>query len=120
MSVSREYIDWIVELLLPLGPVAARRMFGGCGLYLDGVMFAIVVDEVVWFKTDEINRAEFAALGEAPFTYLRAGKPARLNFYRAPDDAFDSSPALLPWAKSALGAALRVSRAKSIGKTRRG
>ena len=83
-------------------------MFGGYGLFLDGLMFAIVVNDVVWFKTDDANRERFAALGEPPFTYLRAGRTAQLNFYRAPDEAFDSGDRLLPWARSAFEAALRA------------
>lgn len=87
MSVSREFLDWVLELSAPLGAVAARRMFGGYGLFLDGLMFAIVVDDVVWFKTDSQNRERFVSIGEPPFTYQRNGKPAQLNFYRAPDKA---------------------------------
>lgn len=118
MTASKEFADWVVELLEPLGRVQARRMFGGYGLFLDGLMFAIVIDDVVWFKTDEENRDLFAKLGEPPFTYLRAGKPARLNFFRAPDDALESSHALLPWAQSAFGAALRA-RSKPASGVRR-
>ncbi|MBL8495027.1 MAG: TfoX/Sxy family protein [Rhodocyclaceae bacterium] len=117
MTTSREFVDWVVELLEPLGRVVARRMFGGYGLFLDGLMFAIVIDDVVWFKTDQENRALFVSVGESPFTYLRAGKPAQLNFYRAPDDAFASPHALMPWAQSAFGAALRA-RTKPTGGTR--
>jgi DNA transformation protein len=114
MSVSREFIDWVQELLAPLGRVAPRRMFGGYGLFLDGLMFAIVVDDVVWFKTDAQNRERFVALGEPPFTYQRGGKPAHLHFYRAPDDAFDAPQALMPWARSAFEAALRASHANAV------
>ena len=114
MSVSREFIDWVQELLAPLGQVVPRRMFGGYGLFLDGLMFAIVVDDVVWFKTDAQNRERFVALGQPPFTYQRSGKPARLHFYRAPDDAFDAPHALMPWARSAFEAALRASHANTV------
>ena len=80
MSGSREFVDWLLELLAPLGTVAARRMFGGYGLFRDGLMFAIVIDDVVWFKTDLQNRERFASLGEAPFTYLGNGKSPQLQF----------------------------------------
>lgn len=113
MSVSQEFIDWVLDLLAPFGAVTARRMFGGYGLFLDGLMFAIVVDDVVWFKTDAQNRERFAALGDPPFTYQRNGKPAQLHFYRATDDAFDAAHNLMPWARSAFEAALRARHAKS-------
>ncbi len=119
MSGSREFVDWLLELLAPLGTVAARRMFGGYGLFRDGLMFAIVIDDVVWFKTDLQNRERFASLGEAPFTYLRNGKPAQLQFYRAPDAAFDAPHELEPWARSAFEAALRASRSKPLPQRRK-
>lgn len=118
MTTSREFVEWVAELLEPLGHVVTRRMFGGYGLFFDGLMFAIVIDDQLWFKTDVENRGMFVALGEPPFTYLRAGKPARLSFFRAPDDALESSQALMPWAQSAFGAALRA-RMKSAGGGRR-
>lgn len=120
MTTSKEFVEWVLELLEPLGRTAARRMFGGYGLFLDGMMFAIVIDDQVWFKTDAENRDIFAALGEPPFTYLRAGKTARLNFFRAPDEALEYSEALMPWAQSALGAALRARLKPARGNRRSG
>lgn len=119
MSVSREFLDWVLELLVPLGAVAARRMFGGYGLFLDGLMFAIVVDDVVWFKTDSHNSERFVSIGEPPFTYQRNGKSAQLNFHRAPDEAFDVSDTLMPWARGAFEAALRASHAKPARRPRK-
>lgn len=113
MSASREFVDWVLELLAPLGAVVARRMFGGFGLFLDGLMFAIVLDDVVWFKTDLHNRDRFAALGEPPLTYKRSGRPAQLHFYRAPGEAFEAPRTLLPWAQSAFKAALRANRSNA-------
>ncbi|MDE2585460.1 MAG: TfoX/Sxy family protein, partial [Betaproteobacteria bacterium] len=62
MAVSREYLDYLLESLAPLGRVVAKRMFGGTGLFLDGLMFAIVIDDQLWLKADDRNRAEFTAL----------------------------------------------------------
>lgn len=103
-----DFVDYLIELLTDLGNVTGKRMFSGYGLFIDGMMFAIVVDDAVWFKTDGENRADFEALGLPRFTYLRKGQPAALNFFRPPDEALDSSELLLPWARSALGAALRA------------
>ncbi len=108
MSSGREFVDYAVELLGPFGTVAARRMFGGHGIYLDDLMFAIVHDDVLWFKADEMNRAEFEAAGSEPFTYSRNGKAATFSFYRVPVDALESPASTLPWARSAYAAALRA------------
>lgn len=41
---SREYVDYLLDQLAPLGAVRARAMFGGYGIYLDRLMFALVAD----------------------------------------------------------------------------
>lgn len=118
MLERREFIDYVVELLGPFGTVQPRRMFGGHGVYLDGVCFAIVVDEALWFKVDEINRAEFEAAGCDRFTYARGGRLASIGFYRAPAEAMDSPGEVMPWARSAYAAALRA-HAKRVADERR-
>ena len=110
------FIDHVTELLAPLGRVLARRMFGGHGLYCDGVFFGIVHDDTLYLKADAVNRAEFERAGCEIFTYSRKGQAATLNFYRAPEDAMDAPQRMLPWARKALEAALRA-RAKPRART---
>ena len=103
-----EFLTHVLELLGPLGRVTARRMFGGHGLYCDGVFFGIVLDNTLYLKADDRNRGEFQRAGCEIFSYSRKDKRAMLNFYRAPDDAMDAPHLMLPWARSALSAALRA------------
>lgn len=102
------FIDYVMELLGPFGTVRTRRMFGGYGVYLDGLMFAIVMDDTLYLKADAMNRAEFEQAGCERFTYTRKGVPAALGFYRAPDGAMESPEPMLPWARTAYAAALRA------------
>jgi DNA transformation protein len=103
-----EFLAHALELLAPLGRVTARRMFGGFGLYCDAVFFGIVLDGTLYLKADGRNRREFERAGSEVFTYARQGRRTVLNFYRAPDDAMDAPHLMLPWARSALSAALRA------------
>ncbi len=115
MAARDEFLAHALDLLEPLGRVHARGMFGGHGIYCDGVFFGIVLDNTLYLKADDRNRGEFERAGSEIFSYSRKGKRATLNFYRAPEDALDAPQLMLPWAKSAIAAALR-SRA---GKTQR-
>ena len=64
MSVKvSEFVTHVVDMLEPLGPVSARRMFGGYGIYLDGMMFALVADDILYLKVDGESRSEFTAVG---------------------------------------------------------
>lgn len=106
--MSPEFRDHLLDLLAPLGPVTARRMFGGGGLFLDGAMFALVVDDILYFKTDDKNRPAFKAAGAGPFTYERAGKSVALGYFQAPEDLMEDGEELVRWAREAWAAARRV------------
>jgi DNA transformation protein len=124
--MSDEFVDYVMELFGPFGTVGARRMFGGHGVFLDGLMFALVLDDTLYLKADEMNRIEFEQAGCDTFGYARKGKRATLNFYRAPESAMDSPELMLPWARTAYAAALRSNakkqaarQAQAAGKTAR-
>ena len=108
MPTSAEYLNYVAELLAPLGAIRHQRMFGGAGVYCDGVMMALVADDCLYLKADAINRPDFEREGLAPFTYEAKGKRASLSYWRAPDEALESAAILLPWARGALAAALRA------------
>lgn len=110
--MSEEFIDYVMELLGPFGTVRTRRMFGGYGVYLDGLMFAIVSQDTLYLKADEMNRVEFEQAGCESFGYARKGKRATLNFFRTPEEAMESPELMLPWARTAYAAALRTNAKK--------
>ncbi len=106
--MSDAFVDYVMELLGPFGTVTVRRMFGGHGVYLDSLMFAIVSGDTLYLKADEMNRVEFEQEGCEIFGYARKGRRASLNFYRVPEDAMESPELMLPWARTAYAAALRA------------
>jgi len=112
--MSDEFIEYVMELLGPFGTAGTRRMFGGHGVYLDGLMFAIVSDDALYLKADEMNRVEFEQAGCETFGYTRKGKRATLNFFRAPEEAMESPELMLPWARTAYAAALRANAKKQV------
>lgn len=113
-NMSDDFTDYVMELFGPFGTVAVRRMFGGRGVYLDGLMFAILSEDTLYLKADEMNRVEFERAGCEIFSYARKGKRATLNFFRAPDAAMESPELMLPWARTAYAAALRASAKRQV------
>ena len=95
-----------------LGPVEARRMFGGYGLFLDVLMFALVADDRLYFKTDERTKRTFMEAGSIPFRYLRQGRWIELAYWSSPEDPFGAADRLWPWAGDAVGVARRASKDK--------
>jgi DNA transformation protein len=111
----------VVEMLRAFGAVTARRMFGGWGLYHQGVFFALVFDDVLYLKADEENRADFEALGLEPFVFesKKSAETILTSYRRAPDEALESREVMARWARSALGAALRKEKARKTRGRRR-
>ena len=112
-----QFADLVCELLSPMGEVRARRMFGGCGVYCDGVMMALIADEVLYFRTDERTRTAYEDLGLPPFRPF-PDKPMTMPYHRPPDSVLDDGGEMLSWARPAYEAALRAQAAKKPKKAR--
>lgn len=95
------------DLFAALGTVSARAMFGGHGLYVDGLIIGIVFDGMLYLKTDAGTRFPFEAAGGHPFEYVRKGQVRTTTYWSVPADALDSPAAMRPWAVSAIEAARR-------------
>ena len=107
MSAEDDFIDYLVESLSPLGPVRAKKMFGGFGIFMDELMFGLVSKNVFYLKVDDKNRPDFETRGLGPFTYSRKGKEYSMSYYEVPDEAVDEAEQLCGWAQKAYDAALR-------------
>lgn len=121
MSASESVIELLDEVCAPLGAFKARRMFGGHGLYLDGVFFAILDDGVLYLKTNESTRGRFAAEGMSAFTYeSQSGTHALVSYWRVPERLFDEADELTEWIAQAVQAARRAQNAKktAVAKTK--
>lgn len=110
VAVSREYADWLQDLLRPLGQIRLRRMFGGYGIYADELFFAVVLDEQLYIKVDAQTRPEFEAAGLEEWVYEKDGKPVHMNYFRPPEDIHDDEDSLRHWGGLALDAALRAKK----------
>ncbi len=115
------FVEHACELLSPLGPVVARRMFGGWGLSVDGMNVGLVAWNTLYLKGHAETEARWLAAGCQPFVYEAKGKPMRLNYFTAPEEAMESPALMLPWARLALQAAVaaRAPRRKAAPRSGR-
>lgn len=119
MSVDEGLFAWVEEALAPLGTVTMRRMMGGATLYLDGVVFAILHESEIWFKSDAASDVVWDAEGCERFSVtFKDGRVDTMNYRRAPQDVYDDPDAMRRWAAPAIeagvrGAAKRKPRTKS-------
>ena len=120
MAASASFADFLKEQLAPLGHIATRRMFGATGVFCNGLMFALVNDDTLFLRVDEINKTMFQDGGSAgPLTYSRKGQEAGLPYWQVPDGLFDEPDTFLEWSRAALAAARRVAAAKKPARPRK-
>ncbi len=84
-------------------------MFGGAGLYREGIMFGLIADDRAYLRVDDSNRASFEDAGSEPFHPY--GAKATMPYYEVPVDVLEDSGDLCAWAHKALAAAVRGHRA---------
>ena len=107
-----EFVDNLSEVFALFGPVRAKRMFGGYGIYHADFMFALVEDDVLYLKADEQSVAAFTRQGLQPFEYEKDNKTIKLSYYMAPEEIFDEPETAREWAVLAFEAALRCRKPK--------
>ena len=106
-------VEFYRDLCRPLGNVTWKRMFGGLCLWHDGLAFALVVDEGLWFKVDAENAAAFEARGLPRISYTtKTGRTTVMSYARAPEEVFDDPDVFAEWARPAIAAAERAAAAK--------
>ena len=109
--------DFIRDLFSNFRPVEVRRMFSGVGIFADGLMFALVVDGVIYLKAGEENAPDFDREDLPPFQYRRkAGHRAVMSYRRMPERLYDDPEELAVWAQKALRAAAANARPKPAKK----
>jgi len=109
--MSSEFTDFLIEQMAGFGEVSARRMFGAAGLYRDGIMFAILADDVLYFRVDEDTRGDFEAEGLDSFSYkTKAGRNTIMSYMRPPERCMEDVDEMATWCRMAYDAALRAKK----------
>ena len=101
-----EFINFLHEVFHPFEAISSRKMFGGYGVYHDGLMFGLVADDTLYLKVDETTKQEFINKGLAPFEYDKGNKKVQMSYYLAPEEIYDDPDKAVYWAKLAYQTAL--------------
>ena len=108
-ALSSHYIDYVIDLLSQCGNIRARKMFSGYGFYKNGIFFALFSDDVLYFKVDDHNQAEYEAYGSRAFSYEnKSKKTITLRYWQVPIDILEDHNNLAVWVDRAVQAAQRA------------
>ncbi|MDH5432396.1 MAG: TfoX/Sxy family protein [Gammaproteobacteria bacterium] len=111
-----EFANYVVDLLQVIGPISSKRMFGGYGLFLDSLMFALIAENTLYLKADDVSKNNFIENGLGPFGYSKNGKRYDMSYYQAPEEVFESMESMREWGNIAYECALRAASKKSKSK----
>lgn len=110
MSVSSNYRTYVVDQLGALPGLSTRRMFGGIGLYSGEWFFALIDDDVLYFKVDDANREDYTSRGMKAFMPF-PGQPS-LGYFQVPPEVIDEAENLTRWARRSVEVAQRAGMKK--------
>lgn len=113
-----QFVDYLGEVFEQFGSVQARKMFGGHGLYHDGVMFGLVADETLYLKADETTAHFFEAKGLDQFEYGKGDKIVKMSYFLAPEEIYEDREEAAKWARRSFEVAFRTKK-NSIPKRRK-
>ena len=102
---DQEFVQHVIDLMQLFGPAHAKSMFGGYGIYLDGIMFALIADRTLYLKADQSTITEFSAQGLEPFTYYKKGQETKMSYYQAPEETLENPEVMATWCNKAFSVA---------------
>jgi DNA transformation protein len=113
MSADPEYVEYIYEMLEPLGNIQKDRMFSGIGYKRDGIQFAMVITDIFYFVVDDQTRQRYIDAGQECFSYNKKTGPVHVKkYYAAPAEILEDSEEILNWAREAIEASRRQYKPK--------
>lgn len=116
MAVSNDFERYVLEQLAELGGVQTRRMFGGVGLYHDTLFFALIDDDVLYFKVGPSNREAYVARGMKPFCPFPDQPAYEMGYYQVPAEVLEEPSDLAAWARGSCDVALAARESKPVRK----
>ena len=115
MSVSEGYRTYVIEQLATLPAVSTRRMFGGLGLYSGDWFFALIDDDVLYFKVDDANREDYVSRGMKAF--MPFPRQPSLGYFEVPAEVIEEAEELTRWARRSVEVAQRAAAKKTKPRT---
>jgi DNA transformation protein len=110
---SSGFVNYVLDVLSPIGNIKAQKMFGGYGISMNGIFFGIISDDILYFKVDTSNQANYESYGSKPFLYEKSdGKKIVMSYWEVPVDLLENSDKLSELVKASVNIAIRAKKLK--------
>jgi len=118
MTVSADFLQYVLDQLTELGGVSSRRMFGGAGLYCDELFFGLIAEDTLYLRVDDSNRADYRARGMAQFRPYADRPHLSMNYYEAPAEVLEDVRQVTEWARRSVEVAASAAASPRALRTR--
>ena len=108
MAVNKDYAHFVQDQLSEFGEVEFKSMFGGIGIFKDGVMFAKIGGDKFRLKVDESNKKQFEDRGMKPFHSEK--KKKGMPYWEVPQDVLEDRTELTKWANQSFEIAINAKK----------
>ena len=105
MNVSPEFLNFVMEKLLPIVDIRSRAMFGGYGIFHEGLMFSLISEDTLYFKVNNSNRDIYEKAESKPF-------PRGISYWEVPSEVFEDNARLHEWANISITIARETAKKK--------
>lgn len=113
MKSSDGFRDYVLDQLSALPDVRARAMFGGIGVFAGDLFFAIIANDILYFKVDDTNRAQYVQAGSDAFhPYPDKSSSMVMPYYDVPAHVLEDAQTLVRWARQSVAVVERKKAAK--------
>ena len=96
MPVTDAAVQSLLSPMSAVRPITSRKMFGGVGIYCDGVFFAVIDDDRLYFKVDAGNLADYEARQAAQWT-IEGPTGGAMPYREVPKEVLDDGEMLGEW-----------------------
>jgi DNA transformation protein len=107
---NKQFLEYILDLLSQFGSFTSRAMFGGYGIYKDGIIIAVIVEDELYFKGDKETQEYYESFGSEPFSYDSNGKKVQMSYWKTPIDVLEEEDILRQWIGLAYQASVKTKR----------
>jgi DNA transformation protein len=101
------FVIYVKDMLAPLRNFTFKAMFGGYGIYQDGLIFGLIINDELYFKADKASEKFYLEFDSAPFEYEGKNGMVKMNYWRVPSEVLEDEDLLEKWYKVAIEVATR-------------
>lgn len=108
MAVSQDFLNYVEDQLSEFEDFQTKKMFGGVGIFRDGKMFGMIGHDILRFKVDDTNKADYEAKGMKPL--YNEKKKRGMPYWEVPPEILEDKTELAKWARVSYELAIKAKK----------